>query len=187
MPSSKPDCACALRRKAGTVTSFGAAQSVLCSPVCRGISRKTGIIRAFRGKYRRDFSALQTAWRRARDSNPRYKSETCRSRRLRKLQGINLLSGDRGPSGVASLGQTSPVSNTFERRMAGDLWLKVVSTTSLKRPKCFARDCVPTAQSKSKKMSPMDTIPRKANVRRSSQISCLQFCKRKNEVRQTGR
>jgi len=35
----------------------------------------------------RNFSAVQTAWRRGRDSNPRYRSETCKSRRLRKLRG----------------------------------------------------------------------------------------------------
>ena len=36
-----------------------------------------------------NFSAVQTAWRRGMNSNPRYRSETCKSRRLRKLHGIN--------------------------------------------------------------------------------------------------
>jgi hypothetical protein len=35
-------------------------------------SRKTGIIHAFRGNYRREFSAVQTVWRSGVDSNPRY-------------------------------------------------------------------------------------------------------------------
>jgi hypothetical protein len=36
-----------------------------------------------------NFSAVQTAWRSGKDSNPRYRSETCKSRPLRKLRGIN--------------------------------------------------------------------------------------------------
>ena len=47
-----------------------------------------GIFRVFRGKGLRNFSAVQTAWRSGKDSNPRYRSETCKSRRLRKLLGI---------------------------------------------------------------------------------------------------
>jgi hypothetical protein len=39
---------------------------------------------------------------------------------VRKLQGINLLSGDRGPGGVTALWQTSAVSSLIKRRMAGD-------------------------------------------------------------------
>jgi bifunctional non-homologous end joining protein LigD len=33
VPSLKPDCACAFRRKARTLTAFAAEESVLCSPV----------------------------------------------------------------------------------------------------------------------------------------------------------
>jgi hypothetical protein len=47
-----------------------------------------GIFRVFRGKGLRNFSALQTAWRSGKDSNPRYRSETWKSRRVRKLHGI---------------------------------------------------------------------------------------------------
>ena len=46
------------------------------------------MFRVFRGKRAGYFSALQTAWRSGKDSNPRYRSETCKSRRLRKLRGI---------------------------------------------------------------------------------------------------
>ena len=67
-----------------------------------------------------DFSATQTVWRRGRDSNSRYRSERRKSRRLRKLQGINLLSGDRRHDAVTVLGQTSAVSSPIKRRMAGD-------------------------------------------------------------------
>src|SRR5258706_9533313 len=36
-----------------------------------------------------NFSAVQTAWRSGKNSNPRYRSETCKRRRLRKLHGIS--------------------------------------------------------------------------------------------------
>ncbi len=54
------------------------------------------------------------------DSNPRYRSEGPKCRRVRKLHGIDLLSGDKGPGGVRTLWQTSAVSSLFKRRMAGD-------------------------------------------------------------------
>jgi hypothetical protein len=38
------------------------------------------------------------------------------------------------------------------------LRLRVVSTTPLKRPDCFAPDCVRAAQSKSEKLSPQDGL-----------------------------
>src|ERR1700686_2920367 len=47
------------------------------------------MFRTVRGWRRRTFSAVQTAWRRGRHSNPQYRSETCKRRRLRKLHGIN--------------------------------------------------------------------------------------------------
>jgi hypothetical protein len=43
------------------------------------------------------------------------------------------------------------------------LWLKVVSTTPLKRPNWFARDCAPTVQSKSKKNISARCARQKAN------------------------
>jgi hypothetical protein len=46
----KPDCACALWRKAGTVTPFSAEQSVLCSPVCRGKIAKYGHVSRISGE-----------------------------------------------------------------------------------------------------------------------------------------
>src|ERR1700693_5387116 len=48
----------------------------------------TGMFRIFPGKGRGYFSAVQTAWRSGKDSNPWYRSETCKSRRVRKLHGI---------------------------------------------------------------------------------------------------
>jgi hypothetical protein len=75
-----------------------------------------------------NFCAVQTAWRRGRDSNPRYRSETCKSRRLRKLRGIKSFKNSlRLP---ASRGV---VANRwgFEgigRRILAILWLKLVTS-----------------------------------------------------------
>ena len=101
-------------------TSFVAWRWVLSVQFVEQISRKKGIFRVFRREGRRNFSAVQTAWRSGKDSNPRYRSEWRKSRCLRKLQGINSLSGEPGPSGAAALWQTSAVCGLIERRMAGD-------------------------------------------------------------------
>jgi hypothetical protein len=68
MPALKPDCTCALRRKAGTVTAFAAEQCVLCSPVCPGTIAKYGQFSRISEVEEPAFSAVQTAWRRGRDS-----------------------------------------------------------------------------------------------------------------------
>jgi hypothetical protein len=47
-------------------------QSTLCSPVCRARIAKMAAFRGFHGERRREFSVVQTVWRRGRDSNPRY-------------------------------------------------------------------------------------------------------------------
>jgi hypothetical protein len=48
---------------------------------------------AILGRLRRGFSAIQTEWRRAGDSNPQYRLQWYKSRRVRDLQGIHLFSG----------------------------------------------------------------------------------------------
>jgi hypothetical protein len=77
-----------LPEKSRTLTAFGAEQSVLCSPVCLGIIAKYGHFLRISEEVGPTFSAVQTTWRRGRHSNPRYRSETCKTRRLRKLRGI---------------------------------------------------------------------------------------------------
>ena len=64
-------------------------QSVLRSPVCQQIIVKYGHLSRISRVGEPTFSAVQTAWRREMDSNPRYRSEWRKSRRLRKLRGIN--------------------------------------------------------------------------------------------------
>ena len=97
------------------------------------------------------FSASQTDWRRGLDSNPRYRSETGKSRHLRKLHGINQFRNSlvTGRSPVDTLNDA--VCRPFGGECLGILWLKVVFTTLLKRPNWFARDCAPAAQSESEK------------------------------------
>jgi hypothetical protein len=70
-------------------TAFDAEQSVLRSPVCLRIIAKYRHCSCISEQGERSFSAMQTAWRSGEDSNPRYRSETCKSRRLRKLRIIN--------------------------------------------------------------------------------------------------
>jgi hypothetical protein len=48
---------------------FAADESVLCSPVCLGIIAKYGHFSRISGESTRDFSAVQTGWRRERNSN----------------------------------------------------------------------------------------------------------------------
>jgi hypothetical protein len=71
-PLLKPDCPCALQRKAKTVTAFVAKRSVLSGPVCLEIITKYGHFSRISEVEDPTFSAVQTAWRRKRDSNSRY-------------------------------------------------------------------------------------------------------------------
>jgi hypothetical protein len=61
-----------LLEKSQDNTAFDAEQSVLRSPVCLGIIAKYGHFSRIFRESRQEFSAVQTAWRRERDSNPRY-------------------------------------------------------------------------------------------------------------------
>jgi hypothetical protein len=93
------------------------------------------------------------------DSNSRYRSEWRASRRLRKLRGINLLSGDGGRDGLALLWQTKcgfPVQSKGECQAI--LWLKVVTTSPLTRPNWFARDCAPTRSVQQPEISPQRVL-----------------------------
>jgi hypothetical protein len=63
MSCLKPDCRCALRRKASAVASIAAEQCILCSPVCRAKIAKYGHVSRIGGKSRRTFSAVKTCWR----------------------------------------------------------------------------------------------------------------------------
>src|ERR1017187_9242751 len=71
-PPLKPDCVCALRRNTGTVapslpsSPFSAVRFVL------GIIAKYGHLSRIAEGEEQTFSAVQTAWRRGRDSNPLY-------------------------------------------------------------------------------------------------------------------
>jgi hypothetical protein len=61
-----------LPEKSQDSTAFDAEQSVLRSPVWLGIIAKYGQLSRILAQSERNFSAVQTAWRRERDSNPRY-------------------------------------------------------------------------------------------------------------------
>src|SRR5271155_2373710 len=72
MPTLKPDCACAFRRKATTVAPLLMSSPFSAVRFVKKLSRKMGTSRVFRSKGLRNFSVVETAWRRGRDSNPRY-------------------------------------------------------------------------------------------------------------------
>jgi hypothetical protein len=69
---SKLDCHSTVQRKGETLSPFDGKQSFLSSPVRLCLNAKNGFIREFRRETRLNFSAVQTVWRRVRDSNPRY-------------------------------------------------------------------------------------------------------------------
>jgi hypothetical protein len=81
------------------------------------------------------FSATQTVWRRGGDSNPRYRFEWRKSRRVRDLQVFHLFSGVGWLGRVTALWQTSAVPGLIKRRCLAILPLKLVSTAHLKRAK----------------------------------------------------
>jgi hypothetical protein len=119
-----------------------------------GLSAETAELRRFLAILRGiqpGFSATQTEWRRGVDSNPRYRSEWRKRRRVRKLQGINLLSGDRGWVVLRHYGKPVRFPVESEGEWVAILRWKVVSTSALRRPNWFARDCVTAAQSQSEK------------------------------------
>src|SRR5580658_3394357 len=70
MPS-KPDCQSALRRKSAKLAD-GMEEDTFSSPVCKRESAELRRFVVISGTIQADFSALQTVWRRGRDSNPRY-------------------------------------------------------------------------------------------------------------------
>ena len=67
---------------------------------------------------------------------------------MRKLQGINILSGDRRPRAVKALWQTSAVSGLIKRRMAGDSAAEIGLYAA---PQAAIGSRVPAAQSQSEK------------------------------------
>src|SRR5258706_8545766 len=93
------------------------------------------MFRVFRDKRPRNFSAVQTAWRRGRHSNPRYRSETCKSRRVRKLHGIkSFRDSPRLRASRAVVANRWGFPKEFESESLAILWLKVVTSKLLNRP-----------------------------------------------------
>jgi len=136
------------REKSRIFPPFAAEQSVLSSPVCLGIIAKNGHLSRISGEGRREFSAVQTAWRRGKDSNPRYRSETCKSRRVRKLHGIKSfknslrLPASRGVVANRSGLRRSSKANPW--RFCGLNWSPQGSEFDMVGLVC---DCLPSGQS----------------------------------------
>ena len=86
---TKSDCQLGRWRKGGIKHPGVVSSPVLSGPVCQGIIGKYAHFSLIFAARELSFSAVQTAWRRGRDSNPRYSFKMCKSRRLCKLHGIN--------------------------------------------------------------------------------------------------
>jgi hypothetical protein len=89
-------------------------------------SRRIAGIFGDSGRYAARVLATQTVWRRAGDSNPRYRFEWRKSRRVRDLQGVHLFSGNGWPGGITPLWQTGAVSNLNKGEWLAILRLKLV-------------------------------------------------------------
>jgi hypothetical protein len=141
-PSAKPDRGCALQRKSGERPPSLQSSDFSAVRFAEELSLKMGIFRVFRGKGRRNFSAVKTCWRSGKDSNPRYRSERCKSRRLRKLRGINQFQNSPGTACSPFDRLNGAVSPTFLRRNAGDC----AAESGLRRPKrpdSYLTACLP--------------------------------------------
>jgi hypothetical protein len=90
----KPDCEFALQRKTRIKPPWPSNSSFSPVHVAKDKSRKMGIFRVFRGKSRRDFSAVKTCWRSECESNSHYRFESRNPRRLRNLQAVRHLTGE---------------------------------------------------------------------------------------------
>src|SRR5207244_4475075 len=84
-------------------------------------------------------------------SNSRYRSEWRKSRRLRKLQGINLLPGDRGLMLLRHWGKPAQFPVQSQRRMAGDSAAESGLYDASQAARLLRTDCVRAGQSKSEK------------------------------------
>jgi hypothetical protein len=106
-----------LAEKCQTVNAFDAEQSVLCSPVCSGLTAKYGHYSGILVESRRAFSAVKTEWRRKEDSNLQYLFETCKSRRVRNLQGIkNFTNSPRLPARRAVMPTTAVSEDVLTKK-----------------------------------------------------------------------
>jgi len=106
--------------KRASKLACGERRDTFSSPVCEQDSRNRGHFERSCGDWSPVSLRSAVRGRRGRDSHLRCRSEWRKRRRSRKLQGFNLLPGDRGTDGVAALCPTSAVSSPIERRMVGD-------------------------------------------------------------------
>jgi hypothetical protein len=92
------------------------------------------------------FSAIRTAWRSGVDSNPRYRSETCKSRRLRKLRGVNQFRNSPRLPAPSRHAKTVRFREGSRGEALAIVWLKVVAFR-VPSKHGFALDCLPSGQS----------------------------------------
>jgi len=101
-------------------------QSILCCPICQARIAKYGHFPRISGKGWRNFSAVQTYWRRAKDSNRRYNSGIYRRIKL-DSQMLRFVIANHSPKGFAKTDLCSATrekarGNVFSRSSTGFLW-----------------------------------------------------------------
>jgi hypothetical protein len=136
-PSVKPDCARAFWRKAGMVPPSPTSSPFSAVRFEDEILRNTGIILVFRRRASGNSLQIRLAWRRKKDSNPRYRSERCKSRRLRKLRGIRRFRNSPGLPAPHSARQTAQLREASRGEALAIVWLKVVTRKPVGWPNWF--------------------------------------------------
>jgi hypothetical protein len=124
-PCLKPDCACAVQRKAAILTPFSAEQSVLCSPVSLGRIAKNGHVSRILAPKRAEFLYTSDCVAEEERFEPSVRFWQAKPRHVRKLQ-IAKPYQRISPQNPTSEFATSPVSirHPFEsekkKRTRGD-------------------------------------------------------------------
>lgn len=116
----------ALSEKTADGTSRLFRQSTLCSPTCRARIAKMAVFHGFHCAGRWEFSAVQTVWRRAKDSNRQYNSGIYRRIKL-DSQMLRFVIANHSPKVFAKTDLCSATrekarGNVFSRSSTGFLW-----------------------------------------------------------------
>jgi hypothetical protein len=161
MLSSKPDCVCAIQRKAETATLFTVEQSVLSSPVCRGRIAKYGHVSHISREMEVGILCSPDCVAERKGFEPSAQVWHAKPRGVRKLQiakAHQRISHQNPTSEFA----TSPVliRHPFEaeQRTQGDSSPKMVTLRASESLIRFARDCLPSGQSQNLSFSPAERM-----------------------------
>jgi hypothetical protein len=155
MPTLKPDCTCALQRKARTVTAFAAEQSVLCSPVCGRRIAKTWHLSRISGESTADFLCSEDLLAERAGFELSVPFCTRKPRRVRKLQIAKHRQRISPPKPDSKFCNQSGFGSPSIRKLKANAKRFCGRKWSLERPRQlrgFARDCAPSGQSQNRSL-----------------------------------